>query len=96
MARELKGGDTIRTLGGHSRVVTVIQGEVQPVFNLEVFDGKSFFVGKRAPSCTTTRGLTRSFDHLIPSLSRSPRSTELCARNGFQDSIGGEARSLGG
>jgi hypothetical protein len=47
MARDLKPGDTVRTLGGHDRVVAVETGDVQPVFNLEVFAGKSFFVGQQ-------------------------------------------------
>jgi len=48
MARELKPGDVVRTLGGTARVVAVSDNTVQPVFNLEVADGHSFFVGGRA------------------------------------------------
>jgi hypothetical protein len=47
MARELKPGDTIRTLGGRDKVVAVESDTVQPVFNLEVLAGKDFFVGKQ-------------------------------------------------
>jgi hypothetical protein len=47
MARDLKTGDSIRTLDGRLGVVTVESGEVQPVFNLELSEGKSFFVGKQ-------------------------------------------------
>ncbi len=46
MARELKPGDTIRVLGGTARVASVEAAPVQPVFNLEVAQGQSFFVGK--------------------------------------------------
>lgn len=47
MARDLAPGDPIRTLNGVVKVRS-IQGEiVQPVFNLEVADGQSFFVGSR-------------------------------------------------
>jgi Pretoxin HINT domain len=47
MARDLKPGDLIRTLGGTARVVAVTENAVQPVFNLEVAGGHSFFVGDR-------------------------------------------------
>ncbi len=45
MARELRPGDTIRVLGGTARVVSVEDAPVQPVFNLEVAEEQSFFVG---------------------------------------------------
>jgi hypothetical protein len=45
MARELKPGDTLRNLGGTSVVKSVAKERVQPVFNLRVADGDSFFVG---------------------------------------------------
>ena len=45
MARDLKPGDVLRTLGGTVRVGSVETEAVQPVFNLEVADGQSFFVG---------------------------------------------------
>jgi hypothetical protein len=47
MARDLKPGDTLRTLGGTRHVEAVEGEEVQPVFNLEVAHGHSFFVGDR-------------------------------------------------
>ncbi|WP_435008481.1 polymorphic toxin-type HINT domain-containing protein [Tundrisphaera lichenicola] len=47
MARDLKAGDPIRTLGGVARVESVEEEQgVQPVFNLEVAEGHSFLVGK--------------------------------------------------
>jgi hypothetical protein len=45
MARDLKPGDTIRRLGGTAQVVSVSEEKVQPVFNLEVAQCRSFFVG---------------------------------------------------
>ena len=46
MARELKVGDPVRTLGGVARVGSVEEvAGVQPVFNLEVAGGHSFLVG---------------------------------------------------
>ena len=46
MARELKPGDRLRTLGGVSTVKSVTDESVQPVYNLQVAEGESFFVGK--------------------------------------------------
>jgi hypothetical protein len=46
MARDLKPGDAIRTLGGVAKVELVEDEKVQPVFNLEVAEGHSFLVGK--------------------------------------------------
>jgi Pretoxin HINT domain len=45
MARELKSGDALRTLEGIAVVKSVEKEQVQPVFNLQVADGESFFVG---------------------------------------------------
>jgi hypothetical protein len=46
MARELKAGDTLRTLAGVVVVKAVEKRGVQPVFNLRVAEGESFFVGR--------------------------------------------------
>jgi hypothetical protein len=46
MARDLKPGDALRTLDGISVVKSVTKEKVQPVFNLRVAEGESFFVGK--------------------------------------------------
>lgn len=45
MARDLKPGDPLRTLDGMARVRAVEPDQVQPVFNLQVAAGGSFFVG---------------------------------------------------
>jgi Pretoxin HINT domain len=47
MARDLKAGDRLRVLGGVAEVRSVEAGPVQPVFNLRVAGGDSFFVGDR-------------------------------------------------
>ena len=47
MARDLRPGDRVRTLGGDAEVKAVDRDDVRPVFNLEVADGHSFFVGTR-------------------------------------------------
>jgi hypothetical protein len=47
MARELKRGDAIRALGGVARVISIENGPVEPVYNLKVAGGSSFFVGHR-------------------------------------------------
>jgi hypothetical protein len=46
MARELKEGDLLRTLGGLARVVAVSAGPTEPLFNLDVDGGRTFFVGE--------------------------------------------------
>ena len=46
MARDLKVGDPIRTLDGTARVASIVGEKVQPVFNLELSEGCSFFVGR--------------------------------------------------
>jgi hypothetical protein len=46
MARDLKPGDSVRTLGGRAQVAAVETAPEQPTFNLEVGGGRSFFVGK--------------------------------------------------
>jgi hypothetical protein len=45
MARDLKPGDFLRTIGGITLVKSVEKEQVQPVFNLQVAEGESFFVG---------------------------------------------------
>ena len=45
MARELKPGDRLRTVGGSAMVTAVESDRVQPVFNLQLIDGDSFCVG---------------------------------------------------
>ena len=46
LARDLETGDRLRVLGGLAQVTAIESDEVQPVFNLEVADGHSFFVGE--------------------------------------------------
>jgi hypothetical protein len=46
MTRDLKPGDTLRTAGGVAIVKSVDKERVQPVFNLHVAEGESFFVGQ--------------------------------------------------
>jgi len=45
MVRDLKPGDTLRTVGGTVRVGSIESETVQPVFNLEVGDNQTYFVG---------------------------------------------------
>ncbi len=46
MARELKPGDTLRTVGGLVQVATVEPDTVQPLYNLDVAGPRTFFAGK--------------------------------------------------
>jgi hypothetical protein len=47
MARDLRPGERLRTVGGTVEVKSVTAEKVQPVFNLEVAEGHDFFVGER-------------------------------------------------
>ncbi len=47
MARDLKPGDRLRALAGVAEVSAVAMGRVQPVFNLKVQDGQTYFAGGR-------------------------------------------------
>ena len=46
MARELKPGDALRAIDGINVVKSIKKEKVQPVYNLRVAEGESFFVGK--------------------------------------------------
>jgi hypothetical protein len=46
LARELKPGDILRTLGSTVRVDSVEPGVIEPLYNLDVMKNRSFFVGK--------------------------------------------------
>jgi hypothetical protein len=46
MALDLRVGDSIRALGRTAEVEAIEEGQVQPVYNLDVADHRSFFVGK--------------------------------------------------
>jgi hypothetical protein len=45
MARDLEPGDTLRAIGGVAKVASIEPDAKQPVFNLRVAEGESFFVG---------------------------------------------------
>ena len=45
MARDLKVGDSVRTLNGTVKVTAIEDGRVVPVFNLDVAEDADFFVG---------------------------------------------------
>jgi hypothetical protein len=46
MARDLQPGDPVRTLAGPEPLAGVSQGADQPVYNLDVAGGRTFFVGR--------------------------------------------------
>ena len=48
MARDLKPGDVLRTLDGTARITAVEPAPVQPVFNLDVAEFRTYFVGDSA------------------------------------------------
>lgn len=48
MARDLKPGEAIRTYAGRERIGSVTSEGMQPVFNLDVAEDHTFFVGRAA------------------------------------------------
>lgn len=46
MARELQLGDTLRTLRGVRRVVSIMSAPSAPLFNIDVAENRTFFAGK--------------------------------------------------
>jgi hypothetical protein len=83
MARELKAGDSLRTLGGLVAVKSVETERVQPVFNLRVAEGESFFVGR-------TGVLAHDNSLVNPTPSPFDAVRELGAQSGHSTS-GGES-----
>jgi hypothetical protein len=81
MVRELKLGDVLRTLGGVAAVKSVEADRTQPVYNLQVADGESYFVGTSgvlAHDNSTINPVPEPFDAVGPltaeSASPMPRS----------------------
>jgi hypothetical protein len=75
MSRELKPGDRLRSLGGIASVQSVEPGPVQPVYNLRVAGGESFFVG-RASVLAHDNSLVTQTSHpfdAVPELGESTR-----------------------
>ncbi len=73
MARDLQPGDRLRTLAGLAEVSAVLMGRVQPVFNLKVQDGQTYFAAREICSCTTAARSSPCTNPSTPSPS-SPRS----------------------
>ncbi len=63
MARDLKAGDPVRTLGGVVKVASIEPGSVQPVFNLDVEGEADFFAGASAALV---------HDNTLPDLKQAP------------------------
>ncbi len=69
MARELKAGDVLRTLGGVATIKSVDAEKTQPVYNLKVADGESYFVGSSgvlAHDNSTIKPVPGPFDAVAP------------------------------
>ena len=67
MARDLKPGDTLRTLGESVKIDAVETDAKQPVFNLDVAEAADFFVGEVGALV---------HDHSLPDLRVSPFDAE--------------------
>lgn len=63
MAKDLRPGDTLRTLAGTATVTAVEADKIQPVFNLDVASAKTFYVG---------RGAALVHDNSVPDLRDLP------------------------
>ncbi|MDR3636381.1 MAG: polymorphic toxin-type HINT domain-containing protein [Isosphaeraceae bacterium] len=75
LARDLKRGDTVRVLGGTAEVASVESDEVQPVFNLELPESHTFFVGPQGALVhddTRARPVSSPFDAPL-ALATKPR-----------------------
>lgn len=75
MVRELKPGDTLRTLGGLARVESVAADAKQRVYNLQVAEGESYFVGKSgvlAHDNSTINPVPEPFDAVVQSTATAP------------------------
>jgi hypothetical protein len=73
MARDLKAGDRLRTLGGVTTVRSVETGETQPVYNLDVAENRDFLVGSNGV-------LVHDFSFVQPVLAPFDRQLELAPR----------------
>jgi hypothetical protein len=92
MARDLKPGDAIRSIDGVVRVVATAPDAVQPVYNLEVADGRSYFVGERG-------ALVHDYSPALPvgvAFDAAPRTADLAALvPGDRPAAGGRSSMLG-
>jgi tetratricopeptide (TPR) repeat protein len=70
MARDLKAGDRLRTIGGIATVRSIESGQTQPVFNLDVAQNRDFFVG-------TNGLLVHDFGFVQPVLEPFDREPDL-------------------
>ena len=92
MARDLKPGDAVRAIGGVVKVVATEPDAVQPVYNLEVAEGRSYFVGERGAlvhDYSPPLPVTGAFDAV-------PRTVDLAGLSpGDRPTAGGRPRCSG-
>ena len=88
MARDLKAGDPVRTLGGVAKVGVVEPGTVQPVYQPGRGRDADFFAGRPRRWSTTTRCPTSGAPRSTPRRP-SPRSEQGSAPSpGYTEPIG--------
>jgi hypothetical protein len=85
MVRELKPGDVLRTLGSVASVKSVEAEKTQPVYNLQVADGESYFVGSTgvlAHDNSTINPVPEPFDAVgpLPAASSPGRPRSMLGR----------------
>lgn len=72
MARDLRPGDIVRTIGGTARLESLEPSKLQPVFNIDVAENRDFFVGKQGH-------LVYDFSIVQPVLAPFDRQPDLAA-----------------
>jgi hypothetical protein len=94
MAKDLKPGDAVRAIGEVVRVVATEPAAVQPVYNLEVAEGRSYFVGARG-------ALVHDYSPALPvsgpfdAVPRTPDLASLSARDRSKSAAEGRGSMLG-
>lgn len=76
MARDLNPGDVLRAIGGTAKVRSIESDRKQPVFNLRVAEGESFFVGDLgilAHDNSLVNPTDKPFDRVAPELASAGR-----------------------
>jgi len=76
MARDLKPGDVLRAIGGVAKVASIESDRKQPVFNLRVAEGESFFVGDLgipAHDNSLVDPVDKPFDRVAPEFASAGR-----------------------
>ena len=86
MVRDLRPGDSLRSLGGISSVQSVEDTGTEPVFNLKVMKAQSFFVGRRGMLVhdnSLVEPVVQPFDAVPDLAAKIELPTNYCERLNF-------------